>query len=169
MERKRRASYCIQELSKVKLNKMTTMPFAKFQCTTDDQMAKNNTIYTCIIFICLLENYVHTMHAGLMISSVNKFNFICVCMHGWHMTHLYISPLFLFLLLLRFQLNNTYEQQQRIALTSSLNENERFVNQVFIQQQKKKLNVTPTSAMFDDIFILASDEEKKSINNKCPC
>lgn len=85
-------SNSIRELSKVKLNKMTTTPFAKCKSRTNDQMAKNNTIYTCIIFICLLENYyVRTMHAGLMISSVNKFNFICVCIHGWHMTHFYIA------------------------------------------------------------------------------
>lgn len=94
-------SNSIQELSKVKLNKMTTTPFAKCECTTNDQMAKNNTIYTCIIFICLLENYVRTMHAGLMISSVNKFNFICVCvcavcMHAWHMTHFHKCSLALF-------------------------------------------------------------------------
>lgn len=85
-------SNSIRELSKVKLNKMTTTPFAKCKFRTNDQMAKNNTIYTCIIFICLLENYyVRTMHAGLMISSVNKFNFICVCIHGWYMTHFHIA------------------------------------------------------------------------------
>lgn len=128
-------SNSIRELSKVKLNKMTTTPFAKCKSRTNDQMAKNNTIYTCIIFICLLENYyVRTMHAGLMISSVNKFNFICVCIHGWYMTHFHIA-----LPSARIHPHKRTTTRTHTASTSSPNEIEQFVNQVF---KRKKLQLS---------------------------
>lgn len=139
-------SNSIRELSKVKLNKMTTTPFAKCKSRTNDQMAKNNTIYTCIIFICLLENYyVRTMHAGLMISSVNKFNFICVCIHGWHMTHFYIA-----LPSARIHPHKRTTTRTHTASTSSPNENEQFVNQVF--QEKKIATLTSMQCPMTFLF-----------------